>query len=112
MKGIEILTMTEIKEFPEICSRLAPVIAILFLAGVMFVITDHDADLLTIIGAVLVLISIIGIVILVNKYPERPTGRYKYEAVIDENVDIQDVYEKYKVIEKDGKKWILEDKED
>lgn len=112
MKGIEILTMTEIREYPEICSKLAPVIAILFLVGVIFVITDHDVDLLTVIGAIMVLISIIGLVILVNKYPERSTGRYKYEAVIDEDVDIQDVYEKYKVIEKDGKKWILEDKED
>lgn len=112
MKGVEILTMTEIKEYPEICSRLAPVIAILILAGAMFTIMDKDGGVLTMIGAIMVLISIIGIVILVIKYPERPTGRYKYEAVIDEDVDIQDVYEKYKVIEKDGKKWILEDKED
>lgn len=112
MKGVEILNMTEIKEYPEICSKLALVMVILFLVGAVFVIADQDAGVFTIIGAITVLISIIGIVILVIKYPEQSTGRYKYEAVIDEDVDIQDVYEKYKVIEKDGKKWILEDKED
>lgn len=112
MKGIEILTMTEIKEFPEIMTTIATVLAVVFIAGVIFVLGDRSNDVCTIIGAVLVLVSVIGFVILINKCPERPTGRYKYEAVIDEDVNIQDVYEKYKVIEKDGKKWILEDKED
>ena len=112
MKGVEILTMTEITEHPEIATTIATVLAVIFIAGVIFVLGDRSDDICAIIGAVLVIISIIGFVVLVNKYPEQSTGRYKYEAVIDEDVNIQDVYEKYKVIEKDGKKWILEDKED
>ena len=112
MKGVEILTMTEITEYPEITTTIGAVLAVMFIAGVIFVFGDRSDSICTIIGAVLVLISVIGVVIVVNKYPEQSTGRYKYEAVIDEDVNIQDVYEKYKVIEKDGKKWILEDKED
>ena len=112
MKGVEILTMTEIREFPEITTTIATVLAVVFIAGVIFVLGDRSDSVCTMIGAVLVLVSVVGFVILINKYPERSTGRYKYEAVIDDGVDIQDVYEKYKVIEKDGKKWILEDKED
>lgn len=45
------------------------------------------------------------------KFIEQPTGRYRYEVTINKDVSIQEVYEKYNVIEKDGKKWILEDKE-
>jgi hypothetical protein len=40
-----------------------------------------------------------------------PSDRYKYEATIDDNVSINEVYKHYNVIEQDGKKWILEDKE-
>lgn len=111
MQGVEILTMTEITEYPEIGTTIATVLAILFLAGLVFILGDRSDTVCSIIGAVLVIVSIIGFVVVLNKYPEQSTGRYKYEAVIDDDVNIQDVYEKYKVIEKDGKKWILEDKE-
>ena len=111
MQGVEILTMTEITEYPEIASIIATVLAILFLAGLVFVLGDRCDTVCSIIGALLVIVSIIGFVVVLNKYPKQSTGRYKYEAVIDDDVNIQDVYEKYKVIEKDGKKWILEDKE-
>ena len=111
MQGVEILTMTEITEYPEIGTTIATVLAILFLAGLVFVLGDRSDTVCSIIGAILVIVSIIGFVVVLNKYPEQSTGRYKYEAVIDDDVNIQDVYEKYKVIEKDGKKWILEDKE-
>ena len=39
------------------------------------------------------------------------TGRYKYEATIDENVPFIEVYEKYDVVKQKGNIWVLKDKE-
>lgn len=111
MKGIEILTMTEIKEYPEIVTTIAGWLFVFLIIGIVMALIDNESAF-GLIGAIIVIVTLVGFIFLFIKYPERPTGRYKYEAVIDEDVDIQDVYEKYKVIEKDGKKWILEDKED
>ena len=43
---------------------------------------------------------------------EEPTGRYRYEATIDDSVSITEVYDRYKVVERRGDIWILEDKEE
>ena len=40
-----------------------------------------------------------------------PSDRYQYEAIIQDDVSINEVYKHYDVIEKKGKKWILGDKE-
>lgn len=43
--------------------------------------------------------------------PQTGTGRYRYEATIDNSVSFLDLQEKYDVIEQNGKIWTLEDKE-
>ena len=52
----------------------------------------------------LVLISIIN--------PQTETGRYRYEATIDDSVSFLDLQERYNVIEQNGRIWVLEDKKE
>ena len=42
---------------------------------------------------------------------EIPTGRYRYECIVDENTSFVEICEKYDVVEQKGDLWILEDKE-
>lgn len=40
------------------------------------------------------------------------TGRYTYQATIDENVSLVEFYEHYEIIEQNEGIWIIQDKED
>lgn len=39
------------------------------------------------------------------------TGRYKYECLIDEKTSFIEIYDKYRVLDRRGDIWVLEDKE-
>ena len=71
---------------------------------------DDEVKITFFCGFVVFILTAFGLV-LSYKTTTIPSDRYQYEAIMDENVSIQEVYEKYNVIEQDGKKWILEDKE-
>ena len=43
---------------------------------------------------------------------EKPSGRYRYECLIDDTVPYTEIYDKYDVIEQRGSIWVLEDKEE
>lgn len=42
---------------------------------------------------------------------EKPSGRYRYECLIDDTVPYTEIYDKYDVVEQRGSIWVLEDKE-
>lgn len=44
-------------------------------------------------------------------FTDNHTGRYRYECTINETTLINEIYEKYDVIERRGDIWVLEDKE-
>ena len=111
IKGIEILNKTPITEMTKsgfivfIISALVLVVAFNFL---FFFIEDcNGVGQLT--CFLICLISVISIIVGLNI--RKQMGRYEYKVTIDKDVPIQDVYENYNVIEKDGKIWTLEDKE-
>ena len=56
-------------------------------------------------------ISMIVIFTIAAINPEEPSGRYKYEVVLNNGVSIADLTEKYEIIEQRGQVWFLEDKE-
>ena len=112
MEGIEILTKTAINEYPEWISTTACILGVIFVIGMILIFTSHEIDSLYLIGGIAGLGAALGLILLIVAYPKPGfTGRYRYEAVISDDVSINDIYEKYEVINKDGKKWILEDKE-
>ena len=112
MQGIEILN----KE-PVMISNDNWVIIGFILIGIAFILggvaTKVENNILVYIslgGFGLCMFSAL-IATIVYKEVKIPSGRYQYEAVIQDDVSIQEVYEHYNVIEQKGKIWILEDKE-
>ena len=107
LEGIEILNKTEIMKptiFVGILFVGLIVGIILLLVGVV-----SDFNVISILGGAISFICII-----LNATPladEQPTGKYKYQVLIDETVSMTDFYEKYEVIDKEGQIWTIKEKE-
>lgn len=41
-----------------------------------------------------------------------PTGRYRYECLINEDTSIVEIYNRYNIVKQRGDIWVLEDKEE
>ena len=79
-----------------------------------FILTLTSNDNRVIIFGIISLIAMIAmpIIVITSKTHWRTNERNQYECIIDDGVSINEVYEKYNVIERRGKIWILEDKID
>ena len=117
MEGVKILNQEEILKTPDwvgICYVICGVILIVtIMLSIMFALIN--IDILFYASIVLLSLSYIGFLITglsINKYKTIPSGRYKYEAIIDYTVPIVDIWDRYEVIDKHGDIWILEDKEE
>ena len=110
MKGIEILTKEPILELSKtlsiICMILFAVFIISLICMFIFILEGYRKHI--IIFAIISLVSFSSTII-IQSYT-KPTGRYKYKVTIDKSVSMIEVYEKYNVIEQDGKIWTIEDK--
>ena len=111
MQGIEILNKEQIYEL-SFTAKIIIVVAIIMIviSGMLMKIFD-DMDITNglIIAGIIAIASVFTIII-ANVTANSPTGRNRYEATIDDDVSINEVYKHYNVIERKGKKWILEDK--
>ena len=110
MKGIEILTKEPILELSKtlsiICMILFAVFIISLICTFIFIVKGYRKHI--IIFAIVSLVSLSSTFI-IQSYT-KPTGRYKYKVTIDKSVSMIEVYEKYNVIEQDGKIWTIEEK--
>ena len=113
MKGIEILNKTPVMVEPKAYGfgLILLVIALFVFLVLTAICFSEDCVVLGVFCAAALASSFVGLLLYSNYRVESPDGRYRYEVTINENVSIQDIYEKYNIIEQDGKKWILEDKE-
>lgn len=59
-----------------------------------------------------IIVSIFATISLAIINPQTETGRYRYEAMIDDSVSFLDLQERYNVIEQNGRIWVLEDKKE
>lgn len=63
------------------------------------------------IGLLFIAIAIIAIPIIGYFAEKIPTGKYEYKVLINEDYLFVDFYDKYEVVGRDGKIWILHDKD-
>lgn len=117
MNGIDILNKEEILTTPEWIGLVLTISAVIFIASIIFALvflfTSHDtASFFFIIIFVCSSIACVISNYINDTYNCEPTGRYRYEATIDDSVSITEVYDHYNIIEQRGDIWILEDKED
>ena len=112
MDGITILNVTEVSEN----STLLLVALIFLMIGAivntvnLLLSTDTKQCVLYGIFTVTLLALSIVVGVTMDKY-RKANAHTQYECLIDKSVSIEDVYEKYTVIERRGDIWVLEDKE-
>ena len=111
MKGIEILTKEPILELSKTLSIICMILFAIFIISsiCIFVSVGEEGYYKHI--AIFAIISLVSLssTLIIQSYT-KPTGRYKYKVTIDKSVSMIEVYEKYNVIEQDGKIWTIEDK--
>ena len=110
MKGIEILTKEPILELSKTLSIICMILFAVFIISsiCIFVFIKEECCKHIVISIIISLVSLTSTLI-IQSYA-KPTGRYKYKVTIDKSVSMIEVYEKYNVIEQDGKIWTIEDK--
>ena len=112
MTGINILNKTEIMEYTCAQHIFFAVLLIAWCISAILVIIGFicNSKWSIIIGGILFLITCIA-TCAADLEKSKNTGRYKYEATIDEDVPFTEVYEKYDVVKQKGNIWVLKDKE-
>lgn len=107
MAGVEILNQIEVVE-----TQIGIGLGWVFLIGVaifalIFVISGFD-ELGAIAGAIVGVC--IAIVMVLATAEGVPTGEYQYEVIVEDNVNLQEFYDHYDIIEQRGKIFVVEER--
>ena len=113
LEGIEILAQTEIMKNPDWTSLFFTAMLIFILLGFLMAIIGGIIDMWKLIacGVGLAIGTFVTSFIISPSISPEPTGRYEYQVTIDDTVSFTELYEKYKVIDQNGKIWTIRDKE-
>ena len=110
---MEILNQSPIMEmdplYQSLAIKLLVAMIIGFFATVFCVCCGGDTSVI-ITGCFTALCVVVLLAVVVFS-PEVPTDRNKYEVKLDETIDINEFYDKYEVIERRDKIWVIEDRE-
>lgn len=112
MDGITLLNVTEVSEN----STLFLVALIFLIIGAILntanLLLSTDTKQCVLYGIFTVTLLALSIVVGTTMDKDREENAHtQYECLIDKSVSLEDVYEKYTVIERRGDIWVLEDKE-
>ena len=112
MDVITILNTIIVNDCADWVSFTALALGVLCIMAFILMLVSKDNE--AIIFGIISLIAMIAmpIIVITSKTHWRTNERNQYECIIDDSVSINEVYEKYNVIERRGKIWILEDKID
>ena len=114
LEGIEILAQTEIMETAYVIQYLTVCFTVLMIVGVIvfFVSLVVDNEFFVTYGGVQTMLGAIVafVCLLLSDVITEPTGRYEYQVTIGDNVSITEFYEKYEVIDQNGKIWTIREK--
>ena len=112
MSGITILTQHPIVEYQgQVWVVLA---AIAFILTISFFIVGFVCDSFESFGYCIVFLIMLFVFVIIGKvyYKQVETGRYEYQVLLDETVDINELASHYDIIGQDGLIWTIQDKED
>ena len=110
MEGVNILTQTEIMVYPEWHTIAVIVALIATMSGFGLAFGSRDGWPLMV-GLYFTTCGFVALLVFgLGSYKE-PAGRYRYQATISDEVSLNDIYERYEIVDKDGELWTLEDKE-
>lgn len=108
--GVRVLAQEAINEAPNFVIIVAGLLCggMILLVVLAFITGDAWALSVSIVSEIIALLWIIiaGACGVFNK----PSDRNIYKCIFDEEISIQEIYDEYEVVGRDGEIWILEDK--
>lgn len=108
--GITVLAQHEIiKTTGSIWPILAVILGILSISLLLTALV-YDSNEMAIGSLICLILVAVSIFIGRGRFKQIETGRYEYQVLIDETVDINEVALHYDIIGQDGLIWTLEDK--
>lgn len=111
MDGITILNTTIVDDYAQWVLPTVLALGVVCIVALVLMLNSNDTGII-IFGTISLLAMIaMPIVVITSKSHWRTNERNQYECIIDDSVSINEVYEKYNVIERRGDIWVLEDKE-
>lgn len=112
MDGITILNVTKVSENSTLLLVALIFIVIGAIISTVNALQSDDAKQCILYGIFTVTLLALSIVVVVTMDKDREANAHnQYECLIDKSVSMEDVCEKYTVIERRGDIWVLEDKE-
>lgn len=111
MSGITILTQHPIVEYAGQVWVVLAAIAFIFTIG--FFLTALICRSTECLGLCVIFFLALFAFCVIGKvhFKEAPTGRYEYQVLLDETVDINELASRYDIIGQDGLIWTIQDKE-
>ena len=118
IKGVEVLN--KIAEYKEVSGIVWILLCFIMAVGGFVIIVGflemsddfyYSVSIIKlIVGIVLLILGVIGSVY-AKKIEEQPTGKYQYQVAIDDTVVMSEFYDKYEVIEVEGKIYTIREKD-
>lgn len=117
IEGIEILNKMEIMKSPIWITVIGIFCCVLALVGCGMLLFDMITDFLKgkwWISPLIIILSYVGILLTDNLNKNlliEPTGQYKYQVTIDDNVSMNEFFKRYEIIEINGKIYTIKERE-
>ena len=115
LEGIKVLNKTEIMAVPEWVYIVGLICIVLIVVGMVFAFVSLSVDKIkTWIPLSIVIVGWVGFMFcnaLDDNLTIKPTGKYEYQVTIDESVSMTEFYEKYEIVEVNGKIFTIIEKE-
>ena len=109
MKGVTILNEIEIYGIDFIW-LLIPAIVVLVGAGLFIVDDLFYIKKVYIIASIIIAVGFIGLMFSATAALLVPTGKYKYEVTIDDNVSMKEFNEHHEILEQRGEIYVVKEK--
>lgn len=106
IEGVNILNQTDIMVKPDWYFPVVIIFSVVLAIWLSFTINEW-----TLYPMIIGLPAIIAFLLVCGFTKDIPSGRYQYSATIEDSASINEVYDFYIIVEKQGDLYILEDKE-
>lgn len=112
MDGITILNTIIVDDCAQWVVPTVVAMGVVCIVALVLMLNSDDTGAGVIIFGIISLLAMIAMPIIIgtSKSHWRTNERNQYECIIDDSVSINEVYEKYNVIERRGDIWVLEEK--
>ena len=112
MDGVEILTQTEVIQKSDWEHMIILTGVTFMVVGIIIMLIGAVFNYFKVIiyGIIFTIVSFVVTFFICSTMPEEPSGRYEYQVTIGNNVSFTEFYQKYEIIDQNGKIWTIRDK--